>query len=119
MVPSLAQRSFARESASSHISLLDLCVGEDVKVKNVNRNPHRRTRIGHLSTTVSNNSHRVLMPQRQTYIHDARNMSLHRRTAQQQIQLIVAVPKPPQVLNRSQTRLLIRHRRVHVVLFAI
>jgi hypothetical protein len=43
-------------------------------------------------------------------------MALHRRTTQQQIHLIIIVPKPSQILNDPQRRLPIRHRRIHVVL---
>jgi hypothetical protein len=46
-------------------------------------------------------------------------MSLHRRTTQQQIDLIIVITEPPQILNDPQRRLPIRHRRVHVVLLPV
>ena len=46
-------------------------------------------------------------------------MSLNRRAAQQQIRLVVIIPKTPQILNTAQRRLTIRHRSIKIVLFAI
>ncbi len=54
-----------------------------------------------------------------THIHNPGNMPLHRRTTQQQIHLIVTVPKPAQILNDPQGRLPIRHRRIHEVLLPV
>lgn len=46
-------------------------------------------------------------------------MPLHRRTTQQQINLIIIISKPSQILNHPQRGLAVRHRRIHVVLFAV
>lgn len=54
-----------------------------------------------------------------TYIHDPRNMPLHGRTAQQQIDLIVTIAKSPQILDHPERRLPIRHAGIHVVLLAV
>lgn len=54
-----------------------------------------------------------------THIHQAGNMPLNRRAAQQQIDLIIVVPEPLQVLDAPQRRLPVRHRRVQVMLLAV
>lgn len=46
-------------------------------------------------------------------------MTLHRRTTQQQINLIIIIPKPPQILNTPQRRLPVRNRRVQIMLFPV
>lgn len=46
-------------------------------------------------------------------------MSLHRRATQQQITLIIVVPKPSQVLYTPQCGLAIRNRGVEVMLLAV
>ena len=46
-------------------------------------------------------------------------MPLNRRTTQQQICLIIIIPKPPQILNTPQRRLPIRHRRIQIMLLPI
>ncbi len=46
-------------------------------------------------------------------------MALHRRTTQQQIDLVVVVAEASQILNHPQRRLPIRHRGVHVMLLAV
>ena len=46
-------------------------------------------------------------------------MPLNRRTAQQQIDLIITIPIPPQILNTPQSRLTIRNRRIEEMLLAL
>jgi hypothetical protein len=46
-------------------------------------------------------------------------MPLHRRTTQQQIDLIIIVSKPPQILDHAQGGLAIRDGGIHVVLAAV
>jgi hypothetical protein len=46
-------------------------------------------------------------------------MTLYRRTAEQEINLIIVIPKPLQILNYSQGSLAVRNRRIKIVLLAI
>lgn len=46
-------------------------------------------------------------------------MPLNRRTTQQQIDLIITIPIPPQILNTPQSRLTIRNRGIKEVLLAL
>ena len=46
-------------------------------------------------------------------------MPLNRRAAQHQIALIIIIAKPSQILNRPQTSLPIRHRRIQIMLLAL
>ena len=46
-------------------------------------------------------------------------MPLNWRTAQHQIDLIITIPKPSQVLNTPERSLAICNRRIHVMLFAM
>lgn len=54
-----------------------------------------------------------------TYIHNARNMSLDRRTTEQQVDLVVTVSVASQILDDPQTRLAVRNGCIVVVLFAV
>jgi hypothetical protein len=71
----------------------------NIKVENIHRQPNRRTRIRN--------------------IHNPRNMALHRRAAKQQIDLVVIIAEPFQILNDPQRGLAVRDRGVHVVLFPV
>lgn len=64
--------SGARKRTSPQILLLRRQMRTDIKIKDIYRQPHRRTRIGN--------------------IHNTRHVSLHRRTRQQQVDLVIAVP---------------------------
>ena len=57
--------------------------------------------------------------ERKTHINQPSQMPLHRRTTQQQINLIIIIPESFQVFDTPQRRLSIRDRRIHVMLFAV
>ena len=46
-------------------------------------------------------------------------MPLHRRTTQQQVNLVIIVAEPSQVLDHPQRRLSVRHRGIHVMLLPV
>jgi len=56
---------------------------------------------------------------RVAHINKPSDMPLHGCTGQQQIDLVVVVPIPPQVLNAPQRRLPVCNRRVQVMLFPV
>lgn len=53
------------------------------------------------------------------HINNTRNMPLNRRTAEQQVDLVITVPIPPEILDDPQTCLAIRNSRIVVVLLAV
>jgi hypothetical protein len=113
------------ESASSHVLLLNLGSRKDIKIENVHRNSHRCCKKGQSSQETNSQIGELggdikkELTARIRHVHNARNMPLHRRTPQQQIQLVVVVAKFSEVLDRPQACLLVRHRGVHVVLLAV
>lgn len=130
----------ARKGTSPHIHLLRWSGGRDIKVEDIHRQSERGTGVGNLSgrgkiqpssarctsaTRPRDERAQNLNEKREqrfdltTHIHDPRNMPLHRRTAQQQIDLIVIIAKAPQILNDPQGGLPIRHGGIHVVLLAV
>lgn len=46
-------------------------------------------------------------------------MALHRRTTEQQVNLVIIVAEASQVLDHPQGRLSVRHRGIHVMLLAV
>ena len=67
--------------------------------KDIHRKPQSHTRVGD--------------------IHKPSNMALNRRATQQQINLIIAVPEPTQILDTPKRGLAVRHGGVQVVLLSV
>lgn len=88
-----------RKRAAAHVHLHGLDLGPDVKVENVHRQPQSRARVGD--------------------VHDAGNVALDRRGAEQQVDLVIVVAVAAEVLDGPEAGLAVGDRRVEVVLLAV
>lgn len=89
----------ARERTASHVHLDHLGLGPNIKIEDVHRHSKRRARIRNVDNT--------------------RNVALHGRTAEQQIDLVVAIPIAPKIFDDPETGLSICNRRIQIVLLAM
>lgn len=87
---------FGSKCTAAHILLYHVSLRPDIEIKYVHRHAHRGTRIGD--------------------VHNASDVSLHWRTAQQEIHLVITIPVTTQILNHPQTRLAIRNGSIEVML---
>lgn len=96
----LALRNPRLKRTRPHVQLLGRTGSRrNIKIKDIHRHPDGRARIWN--------------------VHNARHMPLDRRTRKQEVDLVITVPEPPQVLNHPQRRLPVRHIDVEVVLLAV
>ena len=63
-------------------------------------------------------NYKILRERDIAHIHNPRNMPLHGRTTQQQINLVIIIPEAAEVLDNAETGLAVGNGGVEVVLFA-
>lgn len=91
--------TLASKRTSPKIPFNNLRLRPNIKIKDINWQPKRRTSIRD--------------------VYNTRNMALHWRTTQQQVNLIIRVPVTPQVLDNTQAGLAVGDSCVEVVLLAM
>lgn len=97
--PFHSQSLLCHESASSHVLFDHIRLRSNIEIKDIHR-------YGKRGTSIRN-------------IHNAGNMTLHRRTTEQQIYLIITIAIAPEILNNSETSLSIGDCRIQEMLLAI
>lgn len=91
--------TITRKRTAPHIQPDGLHLRPDIKIKDIHRQRQRGARIGD--------------------VHDARDMPLHGRAAQQEVDLVVVVAVAAEVLDGAEAGLAVRDGRVEVVLFSL
>lgn len=91
--------SFARKSAASHITLDHLSLRSNIKIKDIHGNPKSRAGVRD--------------------VHDTRDMTLHRRTTQEHVDLVIAITVSSKILDHTQACLSIGNRCIQVALITL